>query len=160
MGVWATMSRVAFLLLIEDDEAVRTALEMSLTRQGHRVVTAATGEDGMKMLREQRPDLIVLDLSMPRMDGEELLGKLREDPELRDLPVLLVSTESKRARSLVDKRLVAGFLAKPIEAPSLRATVERLLEVVASPFEERPGLERYAAAAPQDFGVYRTFCGT
>ena len=49
---------VPSLLLIEDDDAIRTALELSLTRQGHRVATAASGEDGLKLLREQRPDLI------------------------------------------------------------------------------------------------------
>lgn len=48
--------RVPSLLLIEDDDAIRTALELSLTRQGHRVATAASGEDGLKLLREQRPD--------------------------------------------------------------------------------------------------------
>ncbi|MFD4210650.1 response regulator, partial [Micromonospora tulbaghiae] len=51
-----------FLLLIEDDDAIRTALELSLSRQGHRVATAATGEDGLELLREQRPDLVVLDV--------------------------------------------------------------------------------------------------
>ncbi|WP_240555890.1 response regulator, partial [Streptomyces albus] len=61
-----------FLLLIEDDDAVRTALEMGLTRQGHRVVTAASGEDGLKLLREQRPDLIVLDVMLPGIDGFEV----------------------------------------------------------------------------------------
>ena len=59
------MAPVPFLLLIEDDDAIRTALELSLSRQGHRVVTAATGEDGLKLLREQRPDLIVLDVMLP-----------------------------------------------------------------------------------------------
>lgn len=48
--------QVPFLLLIEDDDAIRTALELSLSRQGHRVATAATGEDGLNLLREQRPD--------------------------------------------------------------------------------------------------------
>jgi DNA-binding response OmpR family regulator len=59
------MTSVPSLLLIEDDDAIRTALELSLTRQGHRVAAAATGEDGLKLLREQRPDLIVLDVMLP-----------------------------------------------------------------------------------------------
>lgn len=66
------MAGVPFLLLIEDDDAIRTALELSLSRQGHRVVTAATGEDGLKLLREQRPDLIVLDVMLPGIDGFEV----------------------------------------------------------------------------------------
>lgn len=69
---WARMTFVPSLLLIEDDDAIRTALELSLTRQGHRVATAATGEDGLKLLREQRPDLIVLDVMLPGIDGFEV----------------------------------------------------------------------------------------
>ncbi len=66
------MALVPFLLLIEDDDAIRTALELSLSRQGHRVATAATGEDGLELLREQRPDLVVLDVMLPGIDGFEV----------------------------------------------------------------------------------------
>lgn len=66
------MSGVPFLLLIEDDDAIRTGLELGLSRQGHRVVAAATGEDGLKLLKEQRPDLIVLDVMLPGIDGFEV----------------------------------------------------------------------------------------
>lgn len=66
------MTFVPFLLLIEDDDAIRTALELSLSRQGHRVATAATGEDGLELLREQRPDLVVLDVMLPGIDGFEV----------------------------------------------------------------------------------------
>ncbi len=65
---------VPFLLLIEDDDSIRTALELSLSRQGHRVATAASGEEGLKLLREQRPDLIVLDVMLPGIDGFEVCG--------------------------------------------------------------------------------------
>ncbi|GAA2892126.1 hypothetical protein GCM10011428_00860 [Streptomyces violaceus] len=65
---------VPSLLLIEDDDAIRTALELSLTRQGHRVATAASGEDGLKLLREQRPDLIVLDVMLPVSTGSRCAG--------------------------------------------------------------------------------------
>jgi len=71
------MSGVPFLLLIEDDDAIRTGLELGLSRQGHRVVAAATGEDGLKLLKEQRPDLIVLDVMLPDMDGFDVIRRLR-----------------------------------------------------------------------------------
>ena len=82
---------VPFLLLIEDDDAIRTALELSLTRQGHRVATAATGEDGLKLLREQRPDLIVLDVMLPGIDGFEVCRRIRRTDQL---PIILLTARS------------------------------------------------------------------
>ncbi|MFD8791669.1 response regulator, partial [Streptomyces vinaceus] len=80
-----------FLLLIEDDDAIRTALELSLSRQGHRVATAATGEDGLKLLREQRPDLIVLDVMLPGIDGFEVCRRIRRTDQL---PIILLTARS------------------------------------------------------------------
>lgn len=85
------MSPVPSLLLIEDDDAIRTALELSLTRQGHRVATAATGEDGLKLLREQRPDLIVLDVMLPGIDGFEVCRRIRRTDQL---PIILLTARS------------------------------------------------------------------
>ena len=85
------MTPVPFLLLIEDDDAIRTGLELALTRQGHRVVAAATGEDGLKLLREQRPDLIVLDVMLPGIDGFEVCRRIRRTDQL---PIILLTARS------------------------------------------------------------------
>ncbi len=82
---------VPSLLLIEDDDAIRTALELSLTRQGHRVATAASGEDGLKLLREQRPDLIVLDVMLPGIDGFEVCRRIRRTDQL---PIILLTARN------------------------------------------------------------------
>src|SRR5262249_9355087 len=71
--------------------AIRTALELSLTRQGHRVATAATGEDGLKLLREQRPDLIVLDVMLPGIDGFEVCRRIRRTDQL---PIILLTARN------------------------------------------------------------------
>lgn len=116
------------LLLVDDSEAI-LAYERASLGDRYGLSVAHDGVEAMERLRGGAlPDLIVLDLSMPRLDGEGVLSQLHADAALRDIPVLLVSTESKRARSLVDKKLVADFLPKPIEAPALRAMVERVLE--------------------------------
>ena len=73
---------VPFLLLIEDDDAIRTGLELALTRQGHRVATAASGEDGLRLFKEQRPDLIVLDVMLPGIDGFEVCRRIRRTDQL------------------------------------------------------------------------------
>lgn len=116
------------LLLVDDSEAI-LAYERASLGDRYALTVARDGVEALERLRGGAlPDLIVLDLSMPRLDGEGLLAAMRRDPLLREIPVVLVSTESKRARSLVDKKLVAEFLPKPIEAPALRAMVERVLE--------------------------------
>lgn len=118
------------LLLVDDSEAI-LAYERASLGDRYALTVARDGVEAMERLRGAGgalPDLIVLDLSMPRLDGEGVLAAMRDDPVLRDIPVVLVSTESKRARSLVDRQLVAAFLPKPIEAPALRALVERVLE--------------------------------
>jgi chemotaxis signal transduction protein len=118
------------LLLVDDSEAI-LAYERAALRDRYDLSSAVDGLDALQQLQAaggDLPALVVLDLSMPRMDGEELLGRLRADPRLRELPVLLVSSEQKRAHDLVDGERVVGALHKPIEAVALRATVERVLD--------------------------------
>ena len=119
------MSPVPSLLLIEDDDAIRTALELSLTRQGHRVATAASGEDGLKLLREQRPDLIVLDVMLPGIDGFEVCRRIRRTDQL---PIILLTARND------DIDVVAGleagaddYVAKPAQARVLEARIRAVL---------------------------------
>jgi len=114
------MAHVPFLLLIEDDEAVRTALEMGLTRQGHRVVTAASGEDGLRMLREQRPDLIVLDVMLPDINGKEVCQRVRSDSNMEEVRILCISGMIEEDK--IQELKLAGaddFLHKPFDLEEL-----------------------------------------
>ena len=87
------MSGVPFLLLIEDDDAIRTGLELGLSRQGHRVVAAATGEDGLKLLKEQRPDKVFLvQFASLVTDPERSMRRLTDRLGLAWDPILLVPT--------------------------------------------------------------------
>lgn len=118
------------LLLVDDSEAV-LAYERAALRDRYALSTARDGLDALEQLERddvELPALIVLDLSMPRLNGEELIERLRADARLRDVPVLVVSSEAGRARALVGHEPVVGALAKPLEATTLRATVERVLE--------------------------------
>ena len=115
---------VPSLLLIEDDDAIRTALELSLTRQGHRVATAATGEDGLKLLREQRPDLIVLDVMLPGIDGFEVCRRIRRTDQL---PIILLTARSDDIDIVVGLESGADdYVKKPFELPDLIAIVKSL----------------------------------
>jgi DNA-binding response OmpR family regulator len=116
------MSRI---LVVDDSSLVRELVRTLLERAGHEVVEAADGSDGLRRLYAERPDLVVLDVSMPELDGWEALKRLRE---LSDVPVLMFSAfggETERVRGLLGG--ADDFLAKPFGGPELVARVTALL---------------------------------
>lgn len=101
------------ILLIEDDRFLRRACETALRRRGHEVVVAVDGEEGLRLAREARPELVLLDMLMPKMSGLDVLRSLRSAPDTRDLPVLILSNSSKPADGDEALQLgVAGYLVK------------------------------------------------
>ncbi len=117
------------LLVIDDSEQSRELLERHLARQGHRVLSAASGDEGLEILRREKVDLVFLDLMMPRMSGLELLGILKADPVLRAVPVIVVSGISET--SGVIRCIEAGaedYLNKPFNPTLLQARLAAGLE--------------------------------
>ena len=115
-------------LLLVDDSEVILAYERAALSDHYAITTACDGVEALARLRRQVPDAVLLDLSMPRMNGEELLAILRDDDVLRSVPVILVSSEVGRAQHLLAQKLVAAFVAKPVQAQELQVAVERVLE--------------------------------
>ena len=79
------------ILLVEDDRFLRRAAEATLKRSGFAVVVAADGEEALRMVGPSRPDLILLDLIMPKIQGFEVLRRLKEDPATAEVPVIVLS---------------------------------------------------------------------
>ena len=79
------------ILLIEDEISLRNTLEMKLKEMGHEIITADDGQQGIETAREKKPDLVVLDLMMPKKNGIEFLKEVREDSELKDLAVVVLT---------------------------------------------------------------------
>jgi DNA-binding response OmpR family regulator len=120
-----TMACVPYLLLIEDDESVRTGLELALGRQGHRVVTAATGEAGLERWREQRPDLIVLDVMLPGIDGFEVCRRIRRTDSL---PIILLTARNDDIDVVVGLESGADdYVVKPVQPRVLDARIRAVL---------------------------------
>ncbi len=113
------------LLLVDDSEAV-LAFESAALATHYAIRTAKHGQEALALLRDLRPAAILLDLSMPVMNGEEVLAALQSDSALCEIPVLVVSAEVKRGEACLDKG-ASAFLAKPIRADALLPLVERLL---------------------------------
>ena len=107
------------VLLIEDDPAVLEMYRMKLELDGYRVNTAGDGEEGLARATELLPDIIFLDIRLPKKDGFEVLAGLRSNPETADIPVIMLSNYGEK--ELVDRGLKLGaheFLIKAQTTPS------------------------------------------
>jgi CheY-like chemotaxis protein len=114
------------LLLVDDSQTVLDFGKAALGNQ-YLCSTALNGQEALEAVRQAKPDAILLDLSMPVMDGDECLVKLKGDPSFREIPVLIVSSEVERARTCL-KLGANDWLLKPATAKDLRARVGLLLE--------------------------------
>lgn len=84
------------ILVVEDDKFLRELITQKLIRGGYDVKGAVDGEDGVIKIKEEKPDIILLDLILPGIDGFEVLAKVKDDPELKDIPVLILSNLGQR----------------------------------------------------------------
>jgi CheY-like chemotaxis protein len=118
------------ILLVEDDRFLRRACEVSLRQRGFAVTTAADGEEALRKVRAERPDLILLDLLMPKMTGTEVLKALRAEEATREIRVLILSNSSREQDVEEIKTLgVSGYFVKAdLSLQALGDMVARLLE--------------------------------
>src|SRR4051812_42952164 len=113
------------ILVIDDKPDIAIALRMLLERAGHEVLTAENGRRGLRSFYEHRPDLVVLDVRMPELDGWETLERLRD---LSEVPVLMHTGTTPDAAQLARLRPeLDGYIRKPARAPELTDRVEALL---------------------------------
>ncbi|MGE4182049.1 MAG: adenylate/guanylate cyclase domain-containing protein, partial [Limisphaerales bacterium] len=117
------------VLIVDDDAANRDLLARRLARQGFEVVIAESGPAGLGVARARRVDLVLLDMIMPGMDGDRVLGELKADAELREIPVIMLSALDEMD-SVVRCILMGAedYLAKPYNAVLLRARINACLE--------------------------------
>jgi CheY-like chemotaxis protein len=90
------------VLLIDDSKFLRRANELSLARAGHIILTASDGEEGLRLARDKKPDVIVLDMMLPKLGGAQLLQLLKTDPVTASIPVIVLSSlPQKNAERLI-----------------------------------------------------------
>ncbi len=124
------LGNTKLVLIIDDDEAVRELLTFLVTKEGFRAECAIDGEDGLQKAERLSPDLIILDLMMPRYGGFEVLRQLQAG-DLSRIPIVVVTgryTDRSTAELIRQESNVADFLEKPLKPNVLGATLERLLK--------------------------------
>ena len=118
------------ILIVEDNELNRDVLSRRLVRLGYEVLMAARGQDGLRLAESHGPDLILMDLGMPEIDGWECARRLKSLPETRSIPIIALTAHAMRDDR--QKALDAGcddFDTKPIDFSGLVGKMERLLRV-------------------------------
>ncbi|MFN7993011.1 MAG: response regulator [Bryobacteraceae bacterium] len=138
------------ILVVEDDEWSRDVLARRLQRRGYDVTVAADGREGVRATREQHPDLIVMDLGLPLIDGWEATRLLKVDPATSDIPVIAVT-----ARAMVSDRQKAfeagcdDYLTKPVDFDRLLRSIDRWLNVLGPAATVRvPSVPAISGAVP------------
>jgi two-component system phosphate regulon response regulator PhoB len=125
------------VLNVEDDADTRTFVSTVLEENGYIPIMAMDGEEGMKKVKKERPDLIILDILMPRESGIKMYHELKLDPNLKDIPVVMLSGVSKRTFLRSQAALTEfgdetvpepqAYLEKPVEPEDLAETLKKIL---------------------------------
>ncbi len=117
------------LILTADDNAqIRMLVKAALRSLGHELIEAVDGEQALEMALDRRPDLVLLDVTMPKLDGWEVLHFMRQRPETADVPVMMLTTASQKMDLEHGESLGCNdYLTKPFAPGDLRQHVERML---------------------------------
>jgi signal transduction histidine kinase/DNA-binding response OmpR family regulator len=119
------MRQEATILVIDDDRTVRDLMVRMLNREGFRVVTAWGGKEGLRLAKELKPAVITLDVIMPEVDGWSTLNQLKADPELADIPVILITMIDDRQKAFTLG--AADYMVKPIDRERLSHIINRFV---------------------------------
>lgn len=118
------------VLIVDDERNIRNVLDFSLGAEGYRVLEACDGLEAMVMARREHPDLIILDVMMPFVDGFEVCRRLKDDRRTSSIPVILLTARSNRDDRHQGERMKAdAYITKPFSPNRLLETVHSLLGV-------------------------------
>ena len=116
------------ILAVDDSPSMRKMVSFTLSGAGFRVVEAADGVDALEKAQKEQVDLVLADQNMPRLDGIGLTRKLREDPRYRDIPILILTTESSDQMKQAGREAGAtGWLVKPFNPNRLIEVIQKVI---------------------------------
>lgn len=117
------------ILVVDDERHIVRLVEVNLTRAGYDIVTAYDGIEALEKVKAEKPDMIVLDVMMPRMDGFEVLKRLQADPDTQDIPVIMLTAKAQDADIFRGwSSGVSSYLTKPFNPRELLTFVERIFQ--------------------------------
>jgi two-component system, OmpR family, alkaline phosphatase synthesis response regulator PhoP len=146
------------ILIVEDEPDIRKLVHYNLTQERFKVLEAEDGEKALKIVRQEKPDLVILDLMLPSLSGLEVCRILRERPETARLPVLMLTAKAGEADRVVGLEMGADdYLTKPFSPRELAARVKAILRRSELP-SPTDGIELYEKGSLKiNFSTYETF---
>lgn len=120
---------MAKILIADDDPVIIKLLQVNLEMEGYEVVTAEDGQDAVEKAAREKPDLVMLDIMMPRMDGWTARGELLKNPDIKDVPVIFLSARAQQADLRKGYEAgVAEYVTKPFDPIDLLDVVAKILD--------------------------------
>ncbi len=130
---------MARILVIEDEKDIQDVLEYNLRQAGHKVNLASTGHDGLKLAREKKPDLVLLDLMLPDISGTEVCKALKQDSVTRDVQVLILTAKGEEIDRVVGFEIGADdYVVKPFSVRELVLRIQAILRRVSGDLDASP----------------------
>jgi DNA-binding response OmpR family regulator len=130
------------IVVIDDDDSVRELLEFLVRKEGFNVETASDGEEGLNKIQKLIPDLVILDLMLPRYGGFEILRQLQTGGDTSRIPIIIVTgryTDRTTAEMIRQESNVMDFLEKPIKANVLGMSLHKILKTLPADAKPAPG---------------------
>ena len=116
------------ILIADDRSEVVELVKVTLEGEGYRTIDASDGKEALEKIGLERPDLVLLDIVMPKMDGFEVLSQLKKDPVLKEIPIIMLTVQGQRVDQEKGKELgVTGYIIKPFSPSALLKRIEEIL---------------------------------
>ena len=119
------------VIIIDDEPDIVTFLTVLLEDEGYATISAGDGREGFEKIKKERPDLVLLDITMPEKSGVRCYRELREDPDLKSIPVIIVTGVAQDFRNFISTRRQVpppdGYVAKPIDKQDLMNAISKVL---------------------------------
>lgn len=115
------------ILIIEDDEDLHLLYRLFLQGESYKILQARNGQEGLDEIERERPDLVILDMIMPVMDGEEFIQKFRFEKKAFDIPIIIASVNDKIPSALIEKGKIQSVLKKPFPIETLLQEIKTIL---------------------------------
>lgn len=115
------------ILIVDDEPDILELAVIRLETVGYEVIKVASSEEALKLLKKEKPDLILLDMVLPDMQGDELCKKLKSDPGLKDIPIVLFTASIVRIPEKVEEIMADDYVLKPFEPEDLLFKIKKFI---------------------------------
>ncbi|MCX5636110.1 MAG: response regulator [Planctomycetota bacterium] len=129
------------ILVVDDEEDIVELVELNIAREGYRVLACGTGEQALQIAHSKLPDLIILDLMLPGIDGLEVCRRLKNDPKTEQIPIVILSAKGEEADIVTGLELGADdYITKPFSGKVMAARVRRILRKAVAPAGQKTAI--------------------